>query len=160
MELIQQVVIPAAVPQVWQALNDPDVLKQSLMGCESFTENTSGGYDIVLLAKVGPVKARFAGEVTLSDIVEEQSYTLSGGGKGGVAGHAKGSASVSLIALENGHTTMRYSVQASVGGKIAQLGSRLVDGAARKMAKEFFTKFIRVLCEDESIEVTLETITG
>ncbi|MDG2071954.1 MAG: carbon monoxide dehydrogenase subunit G [Pseudomonadales bacterium] len=160
MELIQQVDIPAAVPLVWLALNDPEVLKQSLTGCESFTENASGSYEIVLLAKVGPVKARFAGEVTLSDIVEEQSYTLSGGGKGGVAGHAKGSASVSLIALENGHTTMRYSVQASVGGKIAQLGSRLVDGAARKMANEFFTKFIRVLCEDDSIEVTLETITG
>ena len=160
MELIQQVEIPAAVPQVWRALNDPDILKQSLTGCESFTPNETGGYDIVLLAKVGPVKARFTGELTLSDIVEEQSYTLSGAGKGGVAGHAKGSASVSLMALQNGYTAMRYSVQASVGGKIAQLGSRLVDGAARKMANEFFTKFIRVLCEDESIEVTLETIAG
>ena len=148
------------VSEVWQALNNPQVLKDSLAGCETFELNAQGGYDIVLQAKVGPVKARFHGEVALSDVVEGVSYTLSGSGKGGVAGHAKGAASVHLEPSGEQTTIMKYSVQANVGGKLAQIGSRLVDGAARKMANDFFKRFVRVLCDDDSVEIKLETIEG
>ena len=158
MELSQQVVIPLGSAAVWHALNNPDLLKQSLVGCESFVLNDEGKYDIVLLAKVGPVKARFSGEIDISSIIEGESYILSGSGKGGVAGHAKGSAAVLLKPIDSGHTMMRYSVKAGVGGKLAQLGSRLVDGAAKKMANDFFRNFIRILCNDDAIEVELETI--
>ncbi|MDA0791574.1 MAG: carbon monoxide dehydrogenase subunit G [Proteobacteria bacterium] len=158
MELVQRVIIPAPRQAVWQGLNDPAVLKRSLRGCETFEANAAGGFDIVLQLKVGPVKASFRGEVSLTDVVDGESYTLSGSGKGGVAGYAKGSAHVTLSEPEPGRTEMRYRVDASVGGKLAQVGSRLVDGAARKMANDFFGEFIRVICDDDQVEFILETI--
>ena len=158
MELTQRVVIPVNSGQVWQALNDPEILGQSIAGCESFEMNDAGGYDLTLQVKMGPVKARFKGEIELSDVVEGVSCTLNGSGKGGVAGHARGSARVHLTTVDATHTSMRYSVQANVGGKLAQIGSRLVDGAARKMANDFFTRFVYILCQDDSVEINLETI--
>ena len=163
MELSQRVEIPVEVISVWQSLNDPLILKQCLTGCEEFTATGDHKFSLVILAKVGPVKARFKGEITMSDIDAPNSCTLSGGGKGGVAGFAKGSANVHLHQKPDTQevmTVMTYSVKANVGGKLAQLGSRLVNGAARKMADEFFTSFIRVVCNDPEgkLEIILETV--
>ena len=141
MELQQDIEINGSVSAVWEALNDPEVLKRCLPGCEAFDATAENAYDIRMVVKVGPVKAKFAGEITLSDIVPMQSYTISGSGKGGVAGFASGSAAVQLT--ENGTDSIRlsYVVNAKVGGKLAQLGARLVDGAAKKMATDFFVRF-------------------
>jgi len=162
-ELSQRVEIPVEVTSVWRSLNDPEILKQCLTGCEEFKPIGESEFSLVILAKVGPVKARFKGEIKMSDIDAPNSYTLSGGGKGGVAGFAKGSARVQLHQKPDCQeviTVMTYSVKANVGGKLAQLGSRLVNGAARKMADEFFTSFVRVVCNDPDgkLEIILETI--
>ncbi|MHA7887037.1 CoxG family protein [Roseicyclus sp.] len=126
---------------VWQALNDAEVLKACIPGCEELTGSPEEGFSAVVKQKVGPVKATFKGEVTLSDIVEGTSYTISGEGKGGVAGFAKGGAQVRLSDAEGGGTDLQYDVEAKVGGKLAQLGSRLVDSFATKMADQFFERF-------------------
>jgi carbon monoxide dehydrogenase subunit G len=126
---------------VWQALNDAEVLKACIPGCEELTGSPEEGFSAVVKQKVGPVKATFKGEVTLSDIVEGTSYTISGEGKGGVAGFAKGGAQVRLADAEGGGTELHYDVEAKVGGKLAQLGSRLVDSFATKMADQFFERF-------------------
>jgi carbon monoxide dehydrogenase subunit G len=125
---------------VWQAILDPEVLKACIPGCESMTGSVAEGYQAVVKQKVGPVSATFTGLVQLSDIVEGRQVRISGEGKGGVAGFAKGGADVSLEPIPEG-TRLTYAVDASVGGKIAQLGSRIIDGFARKMADEFFTRF-------------------
>lgn len=158
MQLTQRITIPQPSEVIWRALNDPQTLQQSLPACESFTLNEEGGFDLALRMRVGPVSAKFLGEVTLSDIVEGESYTLSGSGKGGVAGFAKGSAFVKIEALDESSTRLEYTAKANVGGKLAQIGSRLIDGAAKKIANDFFTRFVRLLCEDESLEVVLETV--
>ncbi len=164
MELSQKVEIPLGIKRVWESLNDPEILKQCLAGCEEFSQTAEGEFDIVLLAKVGPVKARFRGEVKLSEVNPPFSYTLSGGGKGGVAGYARGGADVllSTVSDDNQTTLMTYVVKASVGGKLAQLGARLVNGAAKKMADDFFTKFVRHICNDTEglLEIKLETVSS
>jgi carbon monoxide dehydrogenase subunit G len=144
---------------VWNALNDPAVLKECLPGCQSFDPSGENTFDVVLIAKVGPVKATFKGEVTLSDVKPPESYRISGSGKGGVAGFAKGGAEVHLESVEGSAITMMsYQVTASVGGKLAQIGSRLVTGAARKMANDFFTGFVRYLSGDPLMVVEIETL--
>ncbi|MCV2869581.1 carbon monoxide dehydrogenase subunit G [Defluviimonas sp. WL0002] len=130
----------AALPEaVWAAILDPEVLKACIPGCESITGTPEDGFEAVVVQKVGPVKARFTGVVTLSDMVPGQSLTISGEGKGGPAGFAKGGARVRLEPDGEG-TTLSYEVQAAVGGKLAQLGSRIIDGFARKLADEFFAR--------------------
>ncbi len=126
---------PAAV---YAALLDPEVLKACVSGAQEVSGNPTDGYEATVVQKVGPVKATFKGTVTMSDLVEGQSLTIAGEGKGGAAGFAKGSATVSLSPGENGGTLLSYDVDAKVGGKLAQLGSRLIDGFARKMADQFF----------------------
>ena len=163
MELSQKVEIPLPVTAVWRALNDPDILKQCLPGCETFTRTGDNSFQMQIKASVGPVKATFNGEVELTDINPPHAYTLVGAGKGGVAGFAKGSAHVQLaaVARDTGEATvMTYMVNAAVGGKLAQIGSRLVSGAAKKMAAEFFTRFVRIICNDteNTMEVHLETL--
>lgn len=159
MELSQRVRIPVRTDQVWQALNDPSVLQQCLPGCQLFQAKGDNEFEIAVQAKVGPVKATFKGEVALSDVQPPVSYKISGSGKGGVAGFAKGGADVSLEATEDGEATlMSYRVSASVGGKLAQVGSRLVTGAARKMADDFFSNFVRQLSGDENMKVEIETL--
>jgi len=144
---------------VWNALNDPVVLKDCLPGCQSFDPSGENSFEVVMIAKVGPVKATFKGEVTLSDVKPPESYRISGSGKGGVAGFAKGGAEVHLESIEDSAVTlMSYQVTASVGGKLAQIGSRLVTGAARKMANDFFTGFVRSLTGDPLMEVDIETL--
>ena len=159
MELAQRVRIPVEQSLVWNALNDPAVLKECLPGCQSFDPSGENSFDVVLIAKVGPVKATFKGEVTLSDVKPPESYRISGSGKGGVAGFAKGGAEVHLESIDDSAVTlMSYQVTASVGGKLAQIGSRLVTGAARKMANDFFTGFVRSLSGDPLMEVEIETL--
>ena len=126
--------------EVWGALNDPDVLKSCIAGCEELTKTSPTSFEASVTQKVGPVKARFKGVVELSEIVEAESYTITGEGKGGAAGFAKGGAKVQL-SDDNGGTLLTYEAEAKVGGKLAQLGSRLIDGFARKMADDFFSRF-------------------
>lgn len=141
MELHASIIIAADRPTVWAALNSADVLRACIPGCEELTGSPEDGFSATVKQKIGPVRATFKGDVTLSDIVERESYTISGEGKGGVAGFAKGGANVVLADVEGGGTELTYDVEAKVGGKIAQLGSRLIAGFARKMANQFFERF-------------------
>jgi carbon monoxide dehydrogenase subunit G len=134
----KQIAAPRAM--VWAALNDPEVLKSAIPGCEALTGSPDEGFEATVKQKVGPVSATFHGRVALSDVVPLTSYTISGEGKGGAAGFAKGSAAVRLADEADG-TLLSYDVKASVGGKLAQLGSRLIDGFAKKMADSFFQNF-------------------
>jgi len=129
---------------VWAALLHPEVLKECVPGAQELTGTPEGGFDAVVVQKVGPVKATFKGHVALSDMIEHESLTLSGSGKGGAAGFARGSATVRLEDSETG-TRLTYDVEAKVGGKLAQLGSRIVDGFAKKMADQFFTRLEEVI---------------
>jgi uncharacterized protein len=140
MEMNDSREINAPPEMVWRAILDPEVLKACIPGCQSLTGSAEAGFEAVVKQKVGPVSATFTGLVVISDRVEGQSLRLSGEGKGGVAGFAKGGADVVLEPVPGG-TRLTYDVQASVGGKIAQLGSRIIDGFARKLADEFFTRF-------------------
>jgi uncharacterized protein len=140
MQLSDQREIKADIATVWAAILDAEVLKACVPGCESMTGSPEDGFEAVVVQKVGPVKARFTGAVTLSDMVPNQSLRISGEGKGGPAGFAKGGANVTLTPSEAG-TLLSYDVEANVGGKLAQLGSRIIDGFAKKMADEFFTRF-------------------
>lgn len=160
MELSQRIEIPLGAKQVWRSLNDPVILKQCLPGCELFEAISDTEFNVTIMAKVGPVKARFKGEVKLLDVNPPNSYTLSGMGKGGVAGFVKGSATVRLEEKGSSVTLMTYSVKANVGGKLAQLGARLVAGATRKLANEFFTNFVRLICNDPDgkLEINLENV--
>ena len=140
MNLADSKVIAADRETVWQALLSADVLKDCVPGCTEMSGSPADGFEATVVQKVGPVKATFKGAVTLSDIVEGKSLTLSGEGKGGAAGFAKGGAKVTLSDHEDG-TLLEYDVEAKVGGKLAQLGSRIIDGFAKKMADQFFENF-------------------
>ena len=144
MELKGSRVIAADRETVWAALNDPEVLKACIPGCDEMTGSAEDGFEAQVTQKIGPVKARFTGVVALSDIVVGESYTISGEGKGGAAGFAKGGAKVRLDEVEGG-TELTYDVEAKVGGKLAQLGARLIDGFSKKMADQFFEKFQAVV---------------
>jgi len=133
--------IAASREVVWAALNDAEVLKSAIPGCQSLTGSPETGFAAVVKQKVGPVSATFEGAVTLADVVPLESYTIAGEGKGGAAGFAKGQAAVSVADHEDGGTLLTYDVKANVGGKLAQLGSRLIDGFAKKMADSFFENF-------------------
>ncbi|SFE20290.1 CoxG family protein [Roseivivax sediminis] len=125
---------------VWAAILSPDVLQACVPGCQELTGTPEDGYEATVVQKVGPVKATFKGQVTVSDMDKPNSLTLSGEGKGGAAGFAKGSAAVRLEEAGEGVTKLSYDVDAKVGGKLAQLGSRIIDGFAKKMADQFFTR--------------------
>lgn len=140
MELNGSRIIAADRATVWARLNDAETLKACIPGCEELTGSPDEGFEAVVKQKVGPVKATFKGKVTLSDIVEGESYRISGEGSGGVAGFAKGGAAVRLADVDEG-TELTYDVDAQIGGKLAQLGSRLITGFARKMADQFFERF-------------------
>ncbi len=131
-----------AVPRetVWQALNDPEILRACIPGCSELTGSPADGFEATVTQKVGPVKATFKGGIELSDVVEPESYRITGQGKGGAAGFAKGSAAVKLVEIEGG-TELNYEVEARVGGKLAQIGSRIIAGVAKKLTNEFFERF-------------------
>ena len=149
MELKGSRVISADRATVWAALNDPEVLKACIPGCTELSGSPEEGFEAKVTQKVGPVKANFAGAVQLSDIIVEESYTISGEGKGGAAGFAKGGAAVKLADVEGG-TELTYEVDAKIGGKLAQLGSRLIDSFSKKMADQFFETFQKVVEGDGS----------
>lgn len=144
MEMTGEYRIPASREAVWQALNDPDILKQCIPGCDEIEKTSDTEFAAKVTAKVGPVKAKFSGAVTLSDIDPPNGYTISGEGTGGAAGFAKGGAKVAL-AEDGSDTILTYDVNATVGGKLAQIGSRLIDSTSKKMANEFFGKFAEIV---------------
>ena len=149
MEMISEQRIPASLDEVWPALNNTEILKQAMPGCESFDAVEENKFEAKITAKVGPVKAKFKFNVEMTGIDAPNGYTIMGEGQGGVAGFAKGSAKVDLT--EDGtDTILAYNVQANVGGKLAQLGARLIDGAAKKMADEFFGNFNELLSDNDS----------
>ncbi|MFP5513013.1 MAG: SRPBCC family protein [Alphaproteobacteria bacterium] len=136
--------IEASREAVWAALNDPDILRQCIPGCEEVVRQSDTEMTAKVVAKVGPVSAKFAGKVTLSDLDPPNGYTITGEGSGGAAGFGKGGASVAL-SDDGGATLLTYTAKAQVGGKLAQIGSRLVDATARKMAEEFFARFTQIV---------------
>ena len=140
MELKESKLINTDKATVWNALMSPDVLLKCIPGCKEMTGDPENGFEATVVQKVGPVKATFKGQVTLSDLILENSLKLKGEGKGGAAGFAKGEARINM-SEENGLTTLSYAVNAKVGGKLAQLGSRIIDGFAKKMADQFFENF-------------------
>jgi uncharacterized protein len=141
MEMTGEQQIPVSQEKTWQALNDLDVLKACIPGCESIVASGENEYDVVLTAKVGPVSAKFKGKLKLTDMNPPSSYHIAFEGQGGVAGFARGSAQVNLMPEGDESTRLGYAVKANVGGKLAQIGSRLIDGAAKKLAEQFFNAF-------------------
>ena len=149
MEMTGEFRIPAPRERVWQGLNDPEILKQAIPGCQTIEKVSDTEFVAKVVAKVGPVKATFGGKVNLTDLDPPKAYTISGEGTGGVAGFAKGSAKVHLDADGSEATVLHYEVQAHVGGKLAQIGSRLIDATSRKMADDFFAHFAAVVAPEQ-----------
>jgi carbon monoxide dehydrogenase subunit G len=133
--------IAAPIQAVWAALNDPAVLKESIPGCQSLEKTSDNELAATVVLKVGPIKATFVGAVTLSNLNPPNGYTISGEGKGGIAGFAKGGADVTLVEDGPDATVLKYTARADVGGKIAQLGSRLIESTSKKLAGQFFSTF-------------------
>ena len=149
MTMTGQVTLPAERAKVWAALNDPEVLKRSIPGCQDLAKVSDTEFHATAKLAVGPVKATFKGRVLLTDVDPPNGYRISGEGQGGVAGFAKGGAKVRLEEAGNGATLMSYDVEAQVGGKLAQLGGRLINGVAKKYADEFFANFAKALTPAE-----------
>jgi len=146
MEMQASRTLAVSQQQAWEALNDPEVLKLCIPGCDKVEPTADNQYSVAMALKIGPVSAKFAGKITLSDIVPPESYNIAFDGSGGVAGFGKGNAQVKLVPLSadaagQASCELHYTVHASVGGKIAQLGQRLIDGAAKSMAEDFFKRF-------------------
>ena len=148
MELSDEVIINAPKDQVYAALNDPDILRQCIPGCEELIKHSDTELEAKVVLKVGPVKAKFSGDVQLDTTGAPDAFSLTGQGNGGAAGHAKGGADVTLTADGPDKTILRYDDKAEIGGKLAQLGSRLIQGTAKKLAAKFFTSFAAVMSED------------
>jgi uncharacterized protein len=144
MDLTGEYIIAAPRQKVWEALNDADVLRKCIPGCESLDKKSDTEMSATVVTKIGPVKAKFSGEVRLENINAPVSYTIAGEGKGGIAGFAKGGADVTLEEVPEG-TKLSYAVKAQIGGKLAQLGSRLIDSTVKKLADQFFEKFSKTV---------------
>ncbi len=147
MNLTGEYRLPLPRPAVWDGLNDPEVLKRCIPGCEELTKNGDTEFAAKVALKIGPMSAKFSGKVTLSDIDPPKGYKIAGEGQGGVAGFGKGSAVVTLDEDGPDATILRYTADSQVGGKMAQLGSRLIDATARKLADDFFGKFAAAMAE-------------
>ncbi|MGP4689544.1 CoxG family protein [Agrobacterium pusense] len=145
MELNGETRIEASREAVWAALNDPNVLRQVIPGCESLETTEDGGLQAKVVLKVGPIKAKFGGAVTFSEVEAPEGYVISGQGEGGIAGFAKGGARVRLAEESPNVTILTYEARADVGGKVAQLGARMLDSTARKLTSQFFEKFATVV---------------
>ena len=151
MTMTGEVDLPATRQVVWEALNDPEVLKACIPGCQSLEKVGDNSLQAVAKVKVGPVAATFKGKVDLLDLDPPNGYRISGEGEGGGAGLAKGGATVKLSDMPGG-TKLAYDVEAQVGGKLAQLGARLIDGVAKKMADQFFTDFATAVAKQQGVE--------
>ena len=158
MKLTGQEVLPVTQAQAWAALNDIEMLKASIAGCEALNPLGENEYEALLSVAIGPVKARFKGKLKLSDLQPPTSYQLAFEGSGGAAGHGKGTAQVRLESTGPATTTLHYEANASVGGKIAQIGSRLVDMAAQKMAGDFFAAFNAKLQEKYPVAAAADVV--
>jgi carbon monoxide dehydrogenase subunit G len=141
MDMTGEQLIAAPQQKVWIALNDPEVLKACVPGCESIEKRAENEYEVLMTARIGPVSAKFRGKLSLADVHAPDSYSIAFDGQGGAAGFGKGSAKVALRTESPGSTRLSYTVNAHVGGKLAQIGSRLVDMAAKKVAEDFFAAF-------------------
>jgi carbon monoxide dehydrogenase subunit G len=148
MDITGEYKIPREREAVWAALNDPEILGRCIPGCESIERISDTEFEAKVLAKVGPVKARFESRVTLSNLDPPRSYTLSGEGKGGAAGFARGSADV-VLEEDGGETVLRYQARIQPGGKLAQIGSRLIGSTARKLGEDFFSAFAQTLTSSD-----------
>lgn len=148
MELSDEITINAPQARVYEALNDPEILKQCIPGCDELTKHSDTELAAKVVLKIGPVKAKFSGDVVLDTAGAPDSFSLTGQGNGGTAGHAKGGADVTLIAEGPETTILRYKAKADIGGKLAQLGSRLVQSTAKKLAGKFFKSFADVVNDD------------
>ncbi|CAK0766566.1 conserved hypothetical protein [Azospirillaceae bacterium] len=157
MEISDAIHIPAPPPQVWAALNTPEILKHCIPGCETIEKISETEFQAIAVVKVGPIRTKFSGRLYLNDIAPPRHYRLTGQGEGGVAGFAKGAADVQLFETEEGNAVLSYTVQAQVGGRLAQLGARLIDAAARSMATMFFERFAEILLNNPPIRAE-ETI--
>ncbi|MCA3264111.1 MAG: carbon monoxide dehydrogenase subunit G [Telmatospirillum sp.] len=146
--------LPLPRTVVWDGLNNPEILKQCIPGCEELTKTEDNGFAAKVGLKIGPMTARFTGKVTLSDIDPPNGYKIAGEGQGGVAGFGKGSAIVKLAEDGEGGTILTYTADSQVGGKMAQLGSRLIDATAKKLADEFFGKFATTVAPPAAAEAT------
>jgi hypothetical protein len=147
MELSDEIIINAPKERVYAALNDPDILKQCIPGCEELIKHSDSELEAKVVLKIGPVKARFSGDVQLDTAGAPDAFSLTGQGNGGAAGHARGGADVTLTA-DGDKTILRYQAKAEIGGKLAQLGSRLIQSTAKKLAAKFFASFAEVVNED------------
>lgn len=148
MDLADEITLNAPKSRVYAALNDPEILRQSIPGCEELIKHSDTELEARVVLKIGPVKARFTGTVTLDTTGAPDAFSLTGQGNGGAAGHAKGGADVTLTE-EEGVTTLRYTARAEIGGKLAQLGSRLIQSTAKKLAAQFFTNFQQAVAPAE-----------
>ncbi|MBC8006530.1 MAG: carbon monoxide dehydrogenase subunit G [Prolixibacteraceae bacterium] len=157
MEMSGEQHIPLPQQRVWEALNTPDILKACIPGCESIDQVSENEYKVAMTAAIGPVKAKFSGKLLLADMNPPHSYSLAFEGSGGAAGFGKGSAQVSL-APESGGTLLTYKATASVGGKLAQIGSRLIDGVAKKMSDDFFIRFNKTVAPAEGLPGAASTV--
>jgi carbon monoxide dehydrogenase subunit G len=144
MKMSGEKILNASQAKVWTALNDPEVLRQSIPGCESFQKQGDDSYKATVAAKIGPVQARFNGAVRLSELDPPNGYTISGEGSGGAAGSAKGSAKVRLVPADGG-TRLTWTADAQISGKLAQIGSRLIESTANHMAGQFFDRFGQII---------------
>ena len=158
MELVGTKTLTMSCDSVWKALNDPSVLLQCLPGCESFERVNEHMFELVLAASVGPITARFMGKLSLSDLDPPHGYSLNFSGSGGAAGAGKGSAVVTLVPQGAG-TVLHYTVKAHVSGRLAQVGSRLIDGVAGKMAEEFFARFGKLASPKSPLPAELQQVT-
>ncbi|GAB4536401.1 MAG: carbon monoxide dehydrogenase subunit G [Ruegeria sp.] len=149
MELADEIRIDAPKAEVYAALNNPEILKQCIPGCEELLKHSDTDLEAKVVLKVGPVKARFSGNVTLNTDGAPDAFSLTGQGNGGAAGHAKGGADVTLED-QDGATLLKYTAKADVGGKLAQLGSRLIQGTAKKLASKFFKNFADVMAKEHT----------
>jgi carbon monoxide dehydrogenase subunit G len=159
MEMTSTRIVNAPPDEVWAALNDPAVLKDAIPGCETLERTTDTDWKVVVAAKVGPVAARFNGRIMLVDLAPPSAYTMKFEGQGGAAGFANGEAKVSLAPSGAAATALTYTAKAQVGGKIAQLGSRLIDGAAAKMADDFFARFAERVAPGAPAPAVAEAVT-
>jgi len=152
--------IPASRQSVWDALNDPEMLKACLPGCVALEKTSDTEMTATMTTKIGPVKATFKGAVTLSELDPPNSYTISGEGQGGPAGFASGAAKINLSDGEDGGTILNYDVDAKVGGKLAQIGSRLIDSVSKKLAAKFFENFVEKMAERGESEAAPDSSEG
>ena len=159
MKLTGERTIPLPQDRVWAALNDPEILRQSIPGCEAFEKTGDNSYRATVASRIGPVQARFQGTVTLSNFDAPNGYTISGEGSGGPAGAAKGSAHVTLSPAEGG-TRLAWTADAQITGKLAQIGSRLVESTANMMAGQFFDRFQQVVAGEKPPEKAVSVIPG